>query len=187
MEGLAGRARNVGRVLEQVAVLDDRIRDAGDVGLLERVLAEHRRDLLAAEHDDRHGIHLGGQEARHRIGRAGSRRDEHDAGLAGGARVAVGHVRRALFMSHEDQLDNRIDECVEDRHGCAARVAEHVFDTFSFEALNQLLCAGRHSIVMFDLGDEIKGVCLDPTRLLKVSMPGSNRRISAKNTPCGGS
>ena len=105
VERLAHDARNVVRALDQVAVLDDRVGDARDVGLLERVLAQARRDRLAGEHDHRHRVHHRRQQTGHRYGRARTRGHEHDARLAGGARVAIGHVGGALLVAHQDQLD----------------------------------------------------------------------------------
>jgi hypothetical protein len=73
---------------------------------------------------------------------ARARRHQHDARLAGRARVAIGHVRRALLVADEDQLDLRVDERVEDRHRRATRQSEDVLDAFAFQAADQRLGAG---------------------------------------------
>ena len=142
VERLARDARDVVRVLHQVGMLHHRVGDAGDVGLLEGVLAQHRRDGLAGEHDHRARIHQRGQQAGHRVGRARARGHQHDARLAGRTRVAVRHVRRALLVADEDQLDLRVDERVEDRHRGAARQPEDVLDPFAFQAADQRLGPG---------------------------------------------
>ena len=80
---LARDARNVVRVLDQVRMLHHRVGDSGDVGFLERVLAEHRRDGLSGEDDHWHRVHQRRQQAGDRVGRARTRRHEHDARLAG--------------------------------------------------------------------------------------------------------
>ena len=67
-------------------------------------------------------------------------------GLSRRARVAVGHVRRALLVAHQDQLDRGIDEGVEDRHRGAAGEAEDVLHALALEALDQLLPARRHAV-----------------------------------------
>ena len=142
IERLARDARDVVGVLHQVGVLHHRVGDAGDVGLLEGVLAEHRRDGLAGEDDHRHRVHQRRQQAGHRVGGAGTGGHQHHARLAGRARVAVGHVRGPLLVADEDQLDLRVDERVEDRHRGAARQAEDVLDPFALEAADQRLGTG---------------------------------------------
>ena len=64
--------RNVGGVLDQVAVLDHRVGDPGDVGFLEGVLAQHRGDGLSAQDDHRDRIHERGQAAGNGIGSTGA-------------------------------------------------------------------------------------------------------------------
>jgi hypothetical protein len=142
VERLPRDARDVVGVLHQVGMLHHRIGDAGDVGLLKGVLAQHRGDGLAGEHDHRHRVHQRGQHAGHRVGRAGTGGHQHHARLAGRARVAVGHVRGPLLVANEDQLDLRIDEGVEDRHRGAARQTEDVLDPFALQAANERLGAG---------------------------------------------
>ena len=127
VEGLAHDARDVVRVLHQVGVLHDRVRDAGDVRLLEGVLAEHRQDLLAADHDHRRGVHQRREQARSRCwSRPGPEVTSTTPGSPGRARIAVRHVGRALLVAHQDQLDRGVDERVEDRHRGAAGEAEDV-------------------------------------------------------------
>ena len=64
-------------------------------------------------------------------------------GLPGRAGVAVGHVGRALLVAHEDQLDLRVDQGVEDRDRGAAREPEDQLDPLALQALHELLGAGR--------------------------------------------
>jgi hypothetical protein len=122
-------------------VLDDRVGDARDVGFLEGVLAEVHGRRLAREHDHRDRVHERGQQAGDRVGGAWTRGDQHDPGAAGRTRVAVGHVRGALLVAREDQLDLAVDQGVEDRHGCAAGKPEDVLDTVLFQAAHQALGA----------------------------------------------
>ena len=147
VEGLAHDARDVVRALHQVGVLHDRIRDPGDVRLLEGVLAQHRQDLLAADHDHRRGVHQRREQAGHGVGRSRAGGDQHDAGPPGRARVSVRHVGRALLVAHQDQLDRGVDQRVEDRHRRAAGEAEDVLHALALEALDQLLAPGRHPLL----------------------------------------
>jgi hypothetical protein len=146
VEGSPRDARDLGCVSHEIAVLHHGVRDAGDVGFLEAVLSQHRLDALARDHDDRNRVHLGCQKAGDRVGGPGTRRHEHDTRPAGGARIAVRHVGGALLVAHEDQFDRGVDECVENRDRGPSGEAEDVLDALSFEALDQLLCAGGDSL-----------------------------------------
>ena len=106
-------------------------------------LPRFTRLRLAGDHDQRRRVHLRGEQARHGVGRARARGHQHHAGPAGGARVAVGHVGGALLVAHQDQLDRRVDERVEDRDRRAAREAEDVLHALALEAADQDLGAGR--------------------------------------------
>ena len=67
MKRLANDSRNLRRIFDEVAVRDDGVRDAGDVGFLKRIFAQHRGDRLPGEYDDGHGVHLRGEEAGHGV------------------------------------------------------------------------------------------------------------------------
>jgi hypothetical protein len=137
VEGLTHDARNVVGVLDQVGMLHHRVGDAGGVGLLEGVLAQQGREGLPCNDDDGGGVHERREQPGDRVGRAGPGGHEDDAGLAGGAGVAVRHVCGALFVAHQDQLDLRVHEGIEHRHGCPTRQAEDVLHPLALEALDQ--------------------------------------------------
>ena len=59
-------------VADQVVVLGHRQRDAGDVDLLEGVLADERRGHVAGDGDDRDGVQLRRGDAGHEVRRAGA-------------------------------------------------------------------------------------------------------------------
>jgi hypothetical protein len=101
-EGFLHHPWDVRYVLDQVAVLDGSVGDAGDVCLLEAVLAQHGANDLAAEHDHGDRIGHGRKQTGHGVGRARPRGHHHDARLARGAGVAIGHMRGALLVSGED-------------------------------------------------------------------------------------
>ena len=130
-------ARDVVGVLHQVGMLHHRVGDPGDVGFLEGVLAQHRRDGLPGEHDHRHRVHERGQQAGHGVGGARSRGHQHHARFTGGTRVAVGHVGGALLVAHQDQLDLGIDQRIEHRHGGATGKSKDVLDPFALQAADQ--------------------------------------------------
>ena len=136
VERLLEDAWNVIHLFDQEAVLDDRVGDAGDVGFLEAILAEHGPDDLAAQDDEGHRVGKGGEQAGHGVGGARTRGHHHHAGPAGGAGIAVGHVRGALLVAGEDELDLRFVEGVEEGDGRAAGQSEHDFDPSPLQALH---------------------------------------------------
>ena len=73
------------------------------------------------------GIHQRVGQSGDRIGGAGTRGHQHDAGLAGRARIALGRVDRALLVAdqHVDELVV-LEERIVDRQHRAARIAEDV-------------------------------------------------------------
>ncbi len=136
--GLAGDPWKRVGVLDQVVVLHHRNGDAENVGLLERILAEHPGHRLAADHEHRDGIHHRGHQAGHGISRSGTRGHEHRGRTTGRTGIAVGHVNRALLVADEDELHLRLDrfKSVEDGDGCSAGVAEDVFDAEVIEGFD---------------------------------------------------
>ena len=81
-EGLAHRRRHISTRVDQVVVLGDRQRDAGDVGFLERVRANQPAADLAGDADDRRGVHHRRRDAGDHVGRAGTGRRDGDTDFA---------------------------------------------------------------------------------------------------------
>ena len=123
-KGFANGARDVFRARDHHVVLGDGHGDAGDVDFLKRVGAEDFAADLAGDADDRRRIQHGGGDASDHVGCAGAGGGHGDADSAAGARVAVGHVRGALFVAHEDVVQLRFAERVVDRKNRAAGIAE---------------------------------------------------------------
>ena len=83
---------------DQIGGLGDGHGDAGDVHLLEGVLAQQRLRHVAGDEDDRGGVHVGGGDAGGEICGTGAAGGKAHAHLSGGAGVAVGGVGRPLFV-----------------------------------------------------------------------------------------
>ena len=144
VEGLLDGDGQVRDVLHQKIVLHARTRDADRVDFLEGVVTDQMGRHLAADDDHRNGIHVGGGDAGDGVGDAGAGGHQHHAGLAGGARVAVGRVGRALLVAHEDVFDVLLPvESVVDVQGRPARVAEDVLDPLVFEATDKDIGASQ--------------------------------------------
>ena len=129
----------------QPGVLDDRHRDALDVGLLERVGADQVRRHLAGDADDRRRVEVGVGDRSHQVGRPGAGRGDGDADPAGRPGVALGHVAGALLVAHEvvaDRCGRRRPRVVQ-RQDRAARKAEHVGHALGLEAADDRLGAGH--------------------------------------------
>ena len=112
VERLVDRRRDVARVLDHDRVLDDRHRDAGDVGLLEAVGADQVGADLAGDEDRRDRVHHRVGDRRDQVGGAGAARGERDADAAGRLGVALGRVARALLVAAQDVPDARVVEGV---------------------------------------------------------------------------
>ena len=131
-----------GAVDEEV-VLGDGQRDAGDVDFLKGVGAEHFAGDLAGDADDGNGVEHGGGDAGDEIGGAGAAGGDADADLARGARVAVGHVRGALLVAHEDVVDGKLAQRVVGGQDGAAGIAEDVGDALADQRGPEDLSAGE--------------------------------------------
>ena len=143
-ERLLDGGREVVHILHQDVVLHTGARDAHRVHFLEGIVADEMGCHLGTEHHQRDGIHVGGGDTGHGVRHARAGGHQHHAGAAGGARVAVGRVGRALFVAHQDMLHVLLlVEGVIDMQGGAARIAEHVLDAFILEATDKDLCAGQ--------------------------------------------
>ena len=123
------------RVGDQERVLDDRQRDAGDVGLLEAVGADQVGADLAGDEDGRHRVHVGVGDRRDQVRRARAGGGEGDADLAGGLRVALRGVAGALLVAHLDVLEVGVVERVVERQAGPAGDPEDVLDTLGLKGL----------------------------------------------------
>src|SRR4029077_1688907 len=129
VERFVDHARQLVDVGDQVAVLGDGAGGADDVGFLEGIAPDLSAGDLAGDGDHRHRVHVCGREPGDEVQRAGRRGGEHNTRFAAGAGVAVGHVRRALLVPHEDVLElGVIRQVLVDGQVGAAGVAEYQFD-----------------------------------------------------------
>ena len=85
-------------VLNDVIVLRNRRRDAGDVRLLKAVLADQVHVNVARDEHDGNAVEVGRGNAGHEVGRPRAGGCDADADLAARAGVAIRRVRRALLM-----------------------------------------------------------------------------------------
>ena len=96
-----GLAHHVGDGLgvpHQIGGLGDGHGDAGDVHLLEGVLAQQRFAHVAGDEHHGGGVHIGGGDAGGQVGGTGAAGGKAHAHLAGGAGIAVGGVGGPLLV-----------------------------------------------------------------------------------------
>ena len=134
IESFSDGARDFVGVGDEIVMLRDGQRNAGDVGLLKGVGADQLAANLSRDADDWRRIEHRSGNARDHIGRAGSGRGNGDADFPAGASVTVGHVRRTLLVAHQDVVNLAALERVIGRQNCAAGIAEHVLHALALDA-----------------------------------------------------
>ncbi len=144
VERLGQHARDVVAVADQVVVLGDRHRDAGDVGLLERVGPDHRPADLAGDRHDGYRVHLRVGDRGDEVGGAGTGSRHAHADAAGGVRVAAGGVTGALLMTHQHMTQLlRVEQRVVNGKHCATRNSEDDVDAELLQRPHHGLRAGE--------------------------------------------
>ena len=145
-ESLSDDVCQLGGVLDQIVALGNGQGDAGDVYLLEGVLADQA--LAHVDGDEHHGgrIHVGGSNASDQIGGARAGGGEAHAHLAGGAGVAVCRVRGALFMGRQNMTDLLAIavklKLIVDVQNCAAGITKDGVNALFQQALHHDLGCG---------------------------------------------
>ena len=131
LECLTQRASQILGPADEEVVLGNRQGDAGNVDFLKRVRPEHLAGDVAGDADDGNRVKHCGGDARDQVGSAGAAGGDADADLAGGTRVAIGHVGRALLVAHQDVMDGKFAQRVVGGQDSAARIAEDVSHAFA--------------------------------------------------------
>lgn len=169
-------------VAHQPVVLGAGTRDAHGVAFLERVIADQMGRHLAGDADQRDRIHQRVRQRRHHVGGAGAARHQHDARLAGRARIAFPGMARALLVPDQDVLDLALlENLVIDRKHCAAGIAEDVGHAMIDERAHDHRGAGHLVRIVAVLGH-----CLAPDALLSAasSRSGSGNKKGPQEAPC---
>ncbi|MGF6549829.1 hypothetical protein QFZ96_004900 [Paraburkholderia youngii] len=128
----------IAHVLHEEVVLHAGTRDADRVAFLECVLTDRGSRHLAADHDHRDRIHIGGGDAGHGIGDTGAGGHETNADLAGGARIGVGSMHGGLLVAHQHVLELvLLVQLVVNVEYRAAGIAPDEFDVFVGQCLHE--------------------------------------------------
>ena len=132
-------------VLDEEIVLDAGTGDADGIDLLEGILADVGGRHLAADDDQRYGIHVGGGDAGHRIGDARTRGHQRDADLLGRTRITVGGMDGALLVAHQHMTHLvLLEQLVVNEQHRAAGIAENIVDLFFLQAPDYNFRTSQH-------------------------------------------
>ncbi len=118
--------RQVLGLVDEEVVFGHRQRNAGDVDFLKCVRAQHFARHVAGDAHDGDRVEHGGGDAGDEVGRAGTAGGNGHAHFARGARIAIGHVRRALLVAHQHVTDGELAQRIVGGQNSAARIAEDV-------------------------------------------------------------
>ena len=97
-KGLPQGIRKNVDILDDIAVLCNRHRNAGDIHLLEGILSQKRQGYVCRNRDQRNRIHIGGSDSRYQIRRSRPRGRKADSHLSRRSGVAVRRVGCPLLM-----------------------------------------------------------------------------------------
>ena len=153
-------ARQIGGAIDAIHAFAERPVDLALIGVLMEVellvgmAAVVMGRNVAGDHNHRDRIERGVGDAGCGIGQARAEMAQHHAGSPGGARVAVGRVRRDLFVAARDEPDAALAERIEHRDVRVAAEAEDDFDAEPLEILHHQVGgdAGRGRAWGFRLG-----------------------------------
>ncbi|MNC31527.1 hypothetical protein D3C75_798500 [compost metagenome] len=135
-EGFAHTGRDVVGRGELVGVLGDGVHHAAHVNDLEAALLGLLDRLLPGDHHHRHAAQVGVGAGGDQVGGARAEGRQADAGLAGQAAVGGSHEACRLLVTGQYQLDLRLAQGFEQVEVFLTRNAEHILDTFVFQALH---------------------------------------------------
>ena len=131
------RLRDVVGPLDRDRVLDERLRDADHVRLLEGVRAAQRGLHLAGDEQRRGRVHLGVGDRGDEVRRARAGGADRDADAPGRAGVALGGVAGGRLVAHQDVADGAVVEGVVDRQARPTGDAEDRVDAGALERADQ--------------------------------------------------
>ena len=111
-------------------MLHHRTRNTHHVCFLERICANEISGHLTRDNHHGNTVHIGGRDTGYGIGRSGTGGNQHNTGITRRARIAIGHMGRRLFVTHQNMLDFLLTKNrVIDVQGGPSGVPEDVFHT----------------------------------------------------------
>ena len=120
MEGLRQSNRNLFRLSYQIIVFGNRHRHSDYVRFLESVSTDSTSSHLPRDCHQRHRIHMGIRQSGHQIGGSWPRSYDCYSGFPARECITFRRMSRGLFVTHNDLVDLRVIERIENRHDCPA-------------------------------------------------------------------
>ena len=168
--------------------------DTGGIGFLEGVVTDQMRRYLTGQTDHWNAVHQRIGKTGHRVGGAGTRRDQHNADFARRPGITFRHMDRATFLAHENMLELVLleDRVINWQH-CAARIAEHGIHTLIYESFDNNFSAGHFLISHLrspfaSHADSVHAVriqgCMERKTGLMAGFHGSPRTYFAVHNSC---
>ena len=143
-ERVANHLRQLADIAHQMVVLGDRDGNAVGIHFLEGVCADHRGRHLPGDAYQRNGVELGIGDGGDQVGGARPAGGDAHRRFAVGARHALRHKARALFVARQHVVNaGALAQRVIQRQRRAARDAGDGGDALTLQQMNDQLCAGE--------------------------------------------
>ena len=141
IKGLLDDPGHILHVSDEVVVLRAGARDADDIGFLKGIVTDQHGVYLPGENDEGHRIHVSRRNARHRVRRTGTGRDEGNTHSSRGPGVAIGCVDRGLLVpSRGSGCMSASVEGVGNVEDSPSRIAEKGVNALQLQRFNKYLC-----------------------------------------------
>ena len=120
-------------------------RDGDEIALQQRVGDRVPGVLLAGRHDEWRAGGVGVEQVAHPVAEPAGGVQVHEAGLAGGLRVAVGHRHDAGLLQAEHVVEPRaVGQGIDQRQFRGARITEDVLAAFTLQDVEQDVGTSAH-------------------------------------------
>ncbi len=131
IKGFFNNRSKIAYVFNKEIVFYARSCDADNIDFLERVLSNRGRIDLTGKDNHRDTVRMCRRDAGYGVGRSGSARHQCDADFIGSSGVCVSRMNRALLVTNQNVFEFILFvNSIEDIQYAAARISEHVFNTF---------------------------------------------------------
>ena len=137
-------APDLGRVLDEVAVLDEGFNSAGDVHFLENVTSQQFGRNLPSDDDKGYRIHVRCGNACNQISGTGTGGYDTDAGFPSHSGVTIGGVPRILLSADQDMANIRLAEGIIKGTNGSSWITEDDLYALPLQTFNDCLTHANH-------------------------------------------
>ena len=136
-ESLLHNARDILRPVHDITVFHKRLHRSRDIRLLETVRPHQFPLHLACNADHRNRIRVSCGNPGHQIRRAGAGSGDRHGGLSRNPCISARLMSSILFLAHQHNPDLTVIQRVKYRADHRARIAENIFDPFTFQTSHE--------------------------------------------------